>query len=863
MTHPSRAAARRDTILRSTAMAAIAALSGAAASAQEAGQPLQSGAANETAAPQAIDRIVVTAEFRNRTVEDSPLSITAVTAEMLEARSQSNIFQVAEQTPNVTMQPAGGAQGGSAMLAYIRGVGQTDFNYALEPGVGLYVDDVYFPTLAGGLVELVDLDRVEVLRGPQGTLAGKNSLGGAIKLYSRRPDGDDGGQISATVGGYGRVDLRGAAEFTLAEDRLFARISGLTRSIDGYVDRLDYGCLNPGAGVPAFSAAPDCRLGTEGGQDFTVLKGALRFIATPDFELNLSADMTRENSEARPGVLVRALGNGQDFGIPDFFGPGQGLLLGTDFNPADGNGGPTPVPIFFDNNNNGVFDPGVDVPLDCRFVTFGPESCDPNAPGRYISYATYMSPESAAVLQPGQDPWKPLTVPPMTKFESHGVSLTADWEIAPDFALKSITAYREYSSTFSEDTDGSPLGVQTMLQTLEHEQFSQELRLNGTLFGGAVDFTTGLFYFEQEGTLESRVDLPWAALSFVHGPDPTPSTNKAAFVNATWHVTDRLNLTGGVRYSRDRKDYTFYRSNPDGTLPAGPCMGPPGHPANPANCGVFGVSGLSSTYKGDRFDTRAAIDYRWTRDIMTYASFSTGYKGGGVNPRPYVPDQVQTFEPETLKTWEAGFKTTWWGRRLQLNGAAFINRFSNIQLSFQTCPSSIAPAPCLMPQNAGDAEVLGFELEGVLRPLPGLQLDGSLGVLDFEYTRVDPLTNITADMVPPYTPALTWSLGVQYDIDLGGMGLLTPRLDVSSQSHVHTESANAPTNRIDGYRLVNGRLTWRAPDDQWSLALEVTNLLDKYYYHTLLDLSPFGNAGYTSGQPGWPRTWAVTLTRRF
>src|SRR5690606_32300891 len=123
----------------------------------------------------AIEEVIVTAEFRQANVQDTPIAITAVTSSMMEARSQTNVFEIAAQAPNVTLKPAG-AGIGPAMIAFIRGIGQTDFNYALEPGVGVYVDDVYYPTLTGTLLDLLDLDRVEVLRGPQGTLAGKNSV---------------------------------------------------------------------------------------------------------------------------------------------------------------------------------------------------------------------------------------------------------------------------------------------------------------------------------------------------------------------------------------------------------------------------------------------------------------------------------------------------------------------------------------------------------------------------------------------------------------------------------------------------------------------------------------------------------------
>src|SRR6478736_1428274 len=141
------------------------------------------------------DTIVVTAQFREQNLQDTPLAITAVNAAMLEARSQTNISEVANQAPSVTLKPQGAAYGPS-LGANIRGVGQFDFNPALEPGVGFYVDDVYYATLTGSILDLLDLDRVEVLRGPQGTLSGRNSIGGAVKLYSKKPEGDNSGYVS-------------------------------------------------------------------------------------------------------------------------------------------------------------------------------------------------------------------------------------------------------------------------------------------------------------------------------------------------------------------------------------------------------------------------------------------------------------------------------------------------------------------------------------------------------------------------------------------------------------------------------------------------------------------------------------------
>ena len=146
---------------------------------------------------------------------------------MLEARGQTSIAQVAAQAPNVSLRPQP-QNGGSGLIAFIRGVGQTDFNYALDPGVGVYIDDVYIPTLSSSLLELIDLDRIEILRGPQGTLAGKNSIGGAIKLFSAKPQGDDSGSLRVSYGEFNELTVRGMADMKIS-DTLAMRVSGMSR----------------------------------------------------------------------------------------------------------------------------------------------------------------------------------------------------------------------------------------------------------------------------------------------------------------------------------------------------------------------------------------------------------------------------------------------------------------------------------------------------------------------------------------------------------------------------------------------------------------------------------------------------------
>jgi iron complex outermembrane receptor protein len=247
------------------------------------------------------NEIVVTAQFREQRLQDTPLAITAVNSAMLEARSQTSVEQVAAQAPNVTLTPQG-QQNGSGLIAFIRGVGQTDFNFALEPGVGIYVDDVYIPTLTGSLLDLMDLDRIEVLRGPQGTLSGRNAIGGAIKLFSTKPQGDGRGSLQATYGSLNRIEVRGFADFKIS-DTLFARIAGVSKNCDGHVKRLDYSLTHPGSGVPGNNSGSKV-LGRLGGQTYTAGKLSLRWTPASNVEVNLSADYTRDRSESGASVLI-------------------------------------------------------------------------------------------------------------------------------------------------------------------------------------------------------------------------------------------------------------------------------------------------------------------------------------------------------------------------------------------------------------------------------------------------------------------------------------------------------------------------------------------------------------------------------
>jgi iron complex outermembrane receptor protein len=254
---------------------------------------------------------------------------------------------------------------------------------------------------------------------------------------------------------------------------------------------------------------------------------------------------------------------------------------------------------------------------------------------------------------------------------------------------------------------------------------------------------------------------------------------------------------------------------------------------------------------------------------MTYAQVSTGFKGGGIAPRPFNPAQIVPFGPETLTAYEVGLKADLFDRLARFNLAAFYSDYKGIQLTLLSCPQFGGPGPCAVPQNAGDAKVKGFEAELSLRPADGLAIDSAVSLVDFEYKSINPqaggATNPTGpqlDDVPPYTPKWKWSVGIQYEMQLGNAGSLTPRVDAAYQSTIFSGSSNTPLERIPSYTLANARLTWKNADEDLEISGEVTNLFDKYYYLTAFDLTGAG-AGFANKQPGRPREWAVSVLKRF
>lgn len=778
--------------------------------------------------------IIVTAQFRQQKLQDTPLAITAVSGNLLEQRSQTQLAQVTAQIPSLQLQPSPAGYG-NAMSAFIRGIGQADIHPALEPGVGIYVDDVYFGTLTASLFDLLDLDRVEVLRGPQGTLAGMNSEAGALKLYSKKPTGE-GGYIEATVGGYHRTDFKGSADFALVPDVLSARISGVYRKRDGFVTRLDYACSHPNdpyvlsGALKSLATGPGCKLGELGDQDMKALRGALRWTPNSRLEVNLVGDYTKDNSQTQATTLLQAA-----FGS---YSPARSLAY-------------------------------QGVPYDNRFVPYGQYRGDTVYNNPYITYANFYDPgvtwSAKDVTGAPDKPNGPFIAQSASQVDGWGVSGTVDYQLNDNLSLKSITAYRHYSSLAGDDTDGSPVAWIQEQQLFTHKQFSEEMRLNGVLANGRVHFTLGGIYYFQRTNYFIKNDTPFIpfgtpdkpTFAFIADP-PIVMDQVAGFGNISVEATDKLTFEGGIRVTHEKKTLTFNTLTFDGS---GRNFDPLSNPADP-------LTGLSSTFEGTIVDYRAVASYKFTPDIMGYAQFSTGFKGGGISPRPYFPTQALPFGPENVRAYEVGLKTDLFDRRLRLNGNVYYMDYIGYQGTPDVCIgtngqplSGIAGLPGLCGEyiNLGDAYAKGVEVEATARLAPGLTIDGSLSLNDLKFKQPRySTTNVVAGASPAGFGEFKWSLGMQYDADFGDAGMLSPRIDIShTPGYCGRIKCDLAIANVDSYDLVNARLTYRSADRNWNVSLEVTNLFNKLYYYNKVVTA------YASAQPGAPRQWAVTVRRKF
>lgn len=806
-----------------------------------------------------LEEVVVSARFREENIQSTPIAITAISGDALLARSLENVEDVGLVIPNAFFRENVGNFGPTGTIG-LRGITQNDFSYAFEPAVAVYIDDVYHSTLTGSDMDLLDLERLEVLRGPQGTLFGKNSIGGAMRLISKKPQGDNTGSVDLTIGRFDRMDVRAIGDFSLIEDKLFMRVAGISRQRDGYGKFLDFTCDMIARGTPALAGVGDgiagyqtvggvrtpimvtpgskadndfslpsnvdargtgdCALGQYGGQQTDAGRLMLRFLPTDKLEINFNADFTQSSNEATPQTLLTGHRGGFDAGY-----------------------------------SNAVIVPkyGISYTADNRFVS----------PDPYTNYATF------------NDPLAGTSYNPLARTDSEGYSLTADYQISDTMKLRAIFADREYRSMWASDTDFTPFPVQHTDYIQDHEQTQAELQLSGTLLDNqALEWTVGAFYFDSESRAYNTTEFgafDWSGLlvNFVAN-DFYTTTNKSVFVHLDYQLTERFAVSGGLRYSEEEKTNIFDH--------------------RPGNLPVIGPIPFNDT----RYDWKVSADYQLNNNIFLYGQVATGFRSAGFTPRIFTLGQLQPVPPEEVMTYEIGAKVELWDGRITANSAIFMSDYDPrlIQVGGVSqcaspidrnpepfflqggfCPTGTALAgstglPWFYYSNAPGA-IEGFETEIRVIPAENVDVNFTLGYNTYENDETNPTRPTYRHPSALLQPEWNLSGGAQYTWNLNSDSAIVPRLDWFYQSERTNGAVNqdntCPEECIEDYHIFNARISYENFANDMTISLAITNLFDEFYWQQLG--AQFTTTGAIpsarNGVPSRPREWALMARKRF
>ena len=854
--------------------------------------------------------IVVMAQGRAQALADVPVAISAVNAEALSNSGANDIRQLNQLAPSLIVSSSGSESNGSAR---IRGIGTVGDNPGLESSVPVFIDGVYRSRSGIGLSELGEIDRVEVQRGPQGTLGGRNSTAGLISIYSKKPQFQFGASGEATYGNYDLVRVAGSVTGPINE-QLAARFDGVYVRRDGFMtdttNNIDVNNRNR-----------------------FFLRGQLLWEPNSDLSVRLIGDYTWRDERCCGAIYVDS-----------------------SVNPYIGN-------------------------LNDPAASLSPLSTD----GNNIVNVLRDLGQPLASFNPGYD--RTLYVSPGRNYngktKDYGFSGEIKWDLG-GATLTSITGYREYRSGQAGDVDYTK--VDLIYRADEPDKlyrqfhtFTQELRLQGEAFDGKLDWLVGGFYSDEKLTLRDNLRfgsqygrfancrVVTSALASSYSPTDTaclaPATlssltesnpnlaaafvaldglnnlgstgdvynqhgrNWALFTHNIFHITDKLDLTLGVRYTNDKKDLdaTFSNNNTVCTTVQGLLTGNASALAPSLRAlacqgnSTAELDGKSITSKRseDEWTGTANLSYRPIDDLMTYVSYSRGYKAGGFNlDRSDLKDPkggnfasfggVQAlagnlqFDPELVNSYELGAKyaTGPFSAGITLFRSDFssfqLNTFNGSTYTVQNingCSTTLLSGGKCDEANIGwGVRSEGVEFETSLVPAENLRVGAGVTYAKTKYRShlvgnntgteaLDPALRLTPGNFMSNAPELVITSSFSWTPDLGSNGMSgLVYVDSRTSSDYNTGSDQFPQKGQDGFTVVNARLGVRGPEQKWALEFWVQNLFDKDYAQVAFNApfqqgasgAPFTDANnYPGGRQlfgqflGEPRTFGVTLRGKF
>jgi iron complex outermembrane recepter protein len=901
-----------------TSLCLVTGLAPSAAASEPAAEPAETtpeGAPKaEEPKSKGIEEITVTGRRREELLQSTPLSMIAISDEELEARQISSITDVGEAAANVKFDTTNGTN--SETRIFIRGVGQDDARSNVDPGVGIYVDGVYYPRAQGSAIGISDVERIEVLRGPQGTLFGKNTVGGVVHVITKRPAPEFEGQASVRYGKFDMVETNTSFNIPVIPERVFTRLSFTTQTDDGYLkNNFD---------------------GRKAG-DNKLLAGrfALRSLLTDDLTFDFTAERSRED-EKNPVNECRIgspLSQGRFFqdNFTDFVSQcNQTRSDGDDFrgSQSDVRKQDQDIVGFTGTFTLSVSDGTLTSISSTRTVAQRSTGTDLDGSGAKsfaLDRARFENGTWSQELQYTNKAFDDKLTYQVGAYafeeEGHG-KLSLDSLPAllasPSAELNANRASNRQDVL--DDLNALRLGLINGLtagQTVTNDrgQVLGPLGPVDSLTFGAIDETVSRLaalrpFIGAPGTPE-QIQAALLANSptrlrdnvfLLNGTllDEFENRSYAGFGELTFDFTDKLALTAGARYTQERRE----RQGDQLRFPAADNFNPD-------------VLGRPISDRFDKWTSRVQLSYQATDDIFTYSSYSRGFKSGGFNATIVTDDPIGLarsdsgkFDEEVVDAYEVGIKTQWLDNRLVLNLTGYYYDYDNIQIT--TIQINEQGAPVGQISNVAEAIIKGIEFDFQARPLGNLLLSGGLGLIDDDYrqftARVDtqqafgasglpallqgscpnlvfenpdpactvlgqvsalgffaapgelPMTDMS-DLNRTNTPNFSMNLSADYTIDLGGWGEVALRTTWYQQGKVFFSTNNDEDVSQNKYGLLNGRISWTLWDSKTTLAVFGRNLLDRRY----LD-GGFSVEDTIGSKPvffGRPRTYGIEILRRF
>jgi len=758
-----------------------------------------------------VDAVIVTAQKREQNLQDVPIVVNVVSGQQLQDAGVRDVKDLQVLTPGLSVTSSTGSAQTSIR---IRGVGTIGDNPGLESSVGTVIDGVYRARSGVAFGDLGELERIEVLKGPQGTVFGKNTSAGVINVITKAPEFDFGADAELT---YGNYDARAVAASVTGpiSETVAGRVFAAIRKRDGFMH------VRNGAGPSTQSRNED--------QDVATIRGQLLWLPTDTLTVRAMADYTRRDEHCCLTVTTLV---GPTGALIDAVAADEGTLR-----PAD--------------------------------------------PFRRLAYANRQSNQ---------------------ELTDKGVSLQADWEINPDVTLTSITAWRDWKNEQGADIDFSSADIWYRPSDgrtfSKFESFSQEVRLAGV--AGPIDWMVGGYYSDEQ--LDTSAFTPFGAayetyfgLLLSGGANPNTvsaltgipvgqnfipgqgsydrfdhsSRGWAFFTNNTWHVTDALELTFGLRYSDDtKKVFAQYRNTAPGNACAAAIARPIPAAARSAVCApgadpAFNNVDTRQKRSEDRLGGTVKASYRFNPQLMTYVSYANSHKSGGFNLDrarlgPGVINPDTSFAAETVESYEAGFKSQLFENRLILNAAAFDQTFEHFQLNTFTGISFVVAS---IPKVTSK----GVDLDLVWRtPVPGLTTTGGVTYAVTQFGNFAPTAGVGPRLPTSrlsYAPLWSASWSAAYERGITDDVKLRASLSGRYSSAYNTGSNLDPLKIQKELTLWNGRIGIGADDDRWAVELFAQNLTNEDYYQVVVD-QPL-QSGTFAAFLGAPRTWGVTLRSKF